>query len=150
MNIEEKIRRQEEISVYFPKPEWLEEAITKYFEKLEFTILRQKLEKVKPKMDEKSVFAQVTIATIQDKVRLICDKYGLAREWYPHYMTFALRLYKIMKKFHPSIHPWKQDYIRELKILAITWTYRGLNKEILKEIAKTLACNEMVEILDQI
>jgi len=145
-----KETRLEEFEAYFPLPEWLDEAIEKYKQKLEFTNLEQKLKEKKERMDLKSINAQVFCANIQDKVRKILDRYGVILELYPHYMTFAFKLNKILMRFRPSIHPWPEDYYRELKILSQTWVSKGLKKEILKDIARTFNCDEMVQILDQI
>jgi hypothetical protein len=128
-------------------PEWLEEALQKYKSKLEFVILKEKLERVKERMDLKATPRQVELQDLQIKVSKILSKFGVLSDWNLVYCSYALELLKVKKRFHPSMWPWISDYKRELKILAYKWISRGLDPNIMLEIAKIVGTPEIEEFL---
>jgi hypothetical protein len=128
-----------------PKPEWLDEAIEKYTSKLDFVVLGQKLEAKKQEMD----FKYSTQAFTQDwalrKIRSVLDKRGILLEFRVEYIAYGLELFRIWKKFSPLFWKWKQDYLRELKIIAQKWKNRGLDIETLKDIAIVLNAKDIIQ-----
>lgn len=132
---------------YRPLPEWLDEAILKYKSKLDFTVLEPKLREIRPKMIFKALPIQVELQDLKMKiVRLLSDK-GILSDWNLVYCSYGLELLRIKKRFHPSVWAWISDYKRELKIVAQKWVFRGLDKEIMLDIAKLLGMPEISEFL---
>ena len=125
-----------------PIPKWLQEAIDKYKIKLDYSVLRQKLEKVAPKIYEKQQVLQPQLYNLQQKVGKILNKYGFALEWRFVYIAFAEEVYKCMKKYHPSVWKWPQDYHRKLQQICIKWKMRGCDPKIMAEIFDILGCPE--------
>jgi len=129
------------------EPQWLKEAIEKYKAKLDFVALEFKLREAKPKMDERSVIAQVELDTLQRQIRNVLSKFGVYTDWNAAYISYGEELLKIKKRFHPTVWKWEVDYQRELQILAQKWNVRGLRKEIMIEIAKVIGTPEIEQFL---
>lgn len=132
---------------YRPLPEWLEEAIQKYKAKLDFAVLEPKLREIKSKMDTNAIPQQVTLHDLEMKVVKILNKNSVLSDMNVAYCTFALQLQKVKQKFHPSKWAWLTDYKRELKILAQKWVARGLDKNIMLQIAKVVGTPQIQEYL---
>jgi len=68
-------------------------------------------------------------------------------DWNVAYVTFAEELHRVIKKFHPSVWKWYQDYLNELKILAQKWKSKGLDPQIMKDIARVMGVKEIEQFL---
>lgn len=130
-----------------PKPEWLDSAIEKWLSKLDFVILEKKLSEKKEQIDLKFTDKTAKLDFVMRNVRDVLNKNGLFVEFNLEYYAYALELYRVWLKFRPSVWKWKVDWYRELKIIAQKWTNRKLNKEIMKQIAIRLNCEDIIQFL---
>lgn len=86
---------------------------------------------------------QVVAHRITTLVGSICNVYSVSTIFIPAYIAFAEQVAYVVRTYHPSIWPWFVDYARELMILADKWKGRGLDREVLLEIAQQLGAGYM-------
>jgi hypothetical protein len=130
-----------------PKPEWLDQALEKYQSKLDFLVLKPKLETIKPRMDLKFSTETFNLDYCLRKVRNVLNKFGVSSEFSSIYIAYGLELFRVWKRFRPQVWKWTIDWLRELKIIAQKWVNRGLNKEVMKEIAIQLNCEDIIQFI---
>jgi len=130
-----------------PKPEWLDQAIYKYESKLDFVVLQQKLENRKAKMDLKLTIETFNLDWALRKISLILDKMGVQTEFRAEYIAYGLELFKAWKHYRPQVWKWITDWKRELRIIAQKWKNRGLNVNVMREVAIVLNCQDILEYL---
>ena len=130
-----------------PKPEWLDQAITKYLSKLDFVVLEKKLSDKKQQMDFKHAIQTYSFDYVFRKVFPVLDKHGILPEFRAEYIAYSLELFRVWRKFRPQIWKWRTDWIRELKIIAQKWKNRQLNINVLKDIAIVLNCEDIIQFL---
>jgi hypothetical protein len=130
-----------------PKPEWLDHALQEYQDKLDFLVLKPKLEAIKPQMDTKFTTTTLELDIVLRKVRDVLNKFGVNAEFSHQYIAFGLELFRVWKRFRPQVWKWRMDWLNELKIIAQKWTNRGLDKTIMKEIAIRLNAEDINQFI---
>lgn len=113
----------------------LEEAIKKYNEKLEYTTLKTKLAAIQVIMQRNTKNKQPKLQTLQLKVNQVLSKSGVPIAQNFYYQTYAEQLHVVVQKYHPSVCQWAVDWFRELKIVAERWKAKGLDRDVMLEIA---------------
>jgi len=126
-----------------PKPEWLDDAITKWLTKLDFVVLETKLREKKDKMDLNYTVKENERDFALENIRKVLDKMGILTEFRAEYIAFGLELFKVWQKYRPNKWKWRVDWERELKIIAQKWKLRGLKTEVMLEIAKLFNATEI-------
>ena len=143
---EEKVKNPYELNEP-PKPEWLDAAIEKWLSKLDFVVLKDKLEAKKPVMDIRYTDKALKLDWALRKIRQVLNKHGVYTEMSVDYIAYGLELFKAWSRFRPQIWKWRTDWIRELKIIAQKWKNRPVDIQILKEIAILLNCEDILQFL---
>ena len=95
--------------------------------------VKQKFQEKLNKIIDKGIQENIKLDMMQDRVKEICDKFGVMPDMQIYYIAYAEEILCRASKLE-----WEVDRVREYQIVRKKWEGRGLNPEILNEIDKVV------------
>ena len=92
--------------------------------------IKQQLDKRRERMLAKQTEAQVALADLEDRAKVVLGAQGAPTYAYPAYLNYCRELWKKARKFHD------QTLAKEAIVLQDKWTARELKKGILEVLRK--------------
>jgi len=95
--------------------------------------VKQKFQEKLNRIIERGVQENIKLDMMQDRVKEICNKFGVMPDLQIFYIAYAEEIMCRASKLE-----WEVDRVREYIIIRRKWENRGLNPEILNEIDKVV------------
>lgn len=108
------------------------DRIYNYDLKYDTEVIKRQVDKRRERMLAKQTEAQVALAELEDRAKIVLGAQGAPTYAYPAYLNFCRELWKKSRKFHD------QTLAKEAIVLQDKWTARELKKVILVTLRKEL------------
>ncbi len=108
------------------------ERIYNYDLKYDTEVIKKLTDKRRERMLAKQTEAQVALAELEDRAKVILGAHGAPTYAYPAYLNFCRELWKKSRKFHD------QTLAKEAIVIQEKWVARELKKEILVALRRDL------------
>jgi L-amino acid N-acyltransferase YncA len=116
-----------------------DDRIYNYALKHDTEVIKQQTDKRRDRMLSKQHEAQVELANLEIKAKVVIGEFGVPTYTYPAYLNFVRESWKKRKRFQG------QTLSKEVMVIEDKWVARELKREVLEQLRKdTLAIPDVI------